>query len=126
MLSGKTCPRCTPASGTVFTRGRFHTMLNFLENEGDSRKMKKLLVLVQHFNEQSRYVTTKNISIDKSLINHKEEKREGEKLQSLNKSKTKVYIHLMFAINLVWLYVVCRVMLGEIPYKVRMFLIQYS
>ena len=55
-------------------------MLNFLENEGDSRKMKKLQVLVQHFNELSRYVTTKNISIDKSLINHKEEKREGEKL----------------------------------------------
>ena len=47
------------------------TMLDFPENKGDSRKLKKVQELVQHFYEQCRhYILKQNItykSIDKSL-----------------------------------------------------------
>ena len=66
----------------------FCSMLDFPENEGDSRKLKKVQELIQHFCEQGRhYAPKQNItykSIDESLrsINYasKEEKREEEKL----------------------------------------------
>ena len=34
-------------------------MLNFLENEGDSRKLKKVQELVQHFREQCKHYVPK-------------------------------------------------------------------
>ena len=34
-------------------------MLNFPENEGDSRKLKKVQELVKHFREQCRYYVPK-------------------------------------------------------------------
>ena len=65
--------------------------------------------LVQHFSEQCRfYVPKQNISIDESLINCKEKKREEEKLCSLFKSETNVCQHLIFAVDTVWPYVMCR------------------
>ena len=59
-----------------------HFMLDFPENEKDSRKLKKVQALVQHFSNLDIYVSKQNISIDKSFINYEEEKRE-EKLCSL-------------------------------------------
>ena len=32
-----------------------HSMINFLENKGDSRKLEKVEELVQHFQEQCRH-----------------------------------------------------------------------
>ena len=60
-----------------------HSMLDFPENEGDSRKLKKVQALVQHFSNLDMCVPKQNISIDKSFINYKEGKREEEKLCSL-------------------------------------------
>ena len=41
----------------------FHSMLDFPENKGDSRKLKELQKLVQHFQEQCRhYVPKQNIT----------------------------------------------------------------
>ena len=36
-------------------------MIDFPENEGDSRKLKKMLALVQHFNNLDIYVPQQNI-----------------------------------------------------------------
>ena len=59
------------------------SMLNFPENERDSRKLKKIQELVQHFQEQCRYFLPKqNItySIDESLrSNNYETKKRREK-----------------------------------------------
>ena len=60
-----------------------HSMLDFPENEKNSRKLKKVQALVQHFSNLNIYVPKQNISIDKSFINYEEEKREEEKLCSL-------------------------------------------
>ena len=50
-------------------------MLNFPENKGDSRKLKKALELVQHFSGQCRHHVPKhNTSIDESLRNYEKEK----------------------------------------------------
>ena len=56
-----------------------HSMLNFPENEGDSRKLRKVQGLVQHFQDQCRdYVPKQNITYSTNestrLINY-EEKR---------------------------------------------------
>ena len=58
-----------------------HSMLNFPKNEGDSRKLKKVKALVQHFSEQLRHFAPKQncVSIGESLINYEEEKKEEEK-----------------------------------------------
>ena len=72
-------------------------MINFPENEGDSRKLKKVQELVQHFQEQCRhYVSKQNItySIDQStrLINYEAKKRrEKKKNCGLYKSETNPY-----------------------------------
>ena len=74
-----------------------HSMLNIPENEGDSRKLKKVQELVQHFQEQCRnYVPKQNItySIDESTrtINYEAKKRkEKNKNCSLHKSETNPY-----------------------------------
>ena len=61
-----------------------HSMLDFPENEGDSRKLKKVQELLQHFQEQCRhYVPKQNItySIDESKrsINYEANKRRVKK-----------------------------------------------
>ena len=90
-----------------------HCMFNFPENKGDSRKLRKVQELVQNFSEEYRhYVQKQNISIDESLINY-----EKSKVKKKNCEVTNVYIHLMFAMNVFWTYVVCRAMLGQISYK---------
>ena len=57
-----------------------HEMLDFLENEGYSKKLKKVQASVQHFSEQLRHFVPKQqfVSIDESFINYEEEKREEE------------------------------------------------
>ena len=46
---------------TGFTLLMLHFMLDFQENEGDSRALKKVQELVQHFREQCKhYVLTQN------------------------------------------------------------------
>ena len=74
-----------------------HSMLNIPENEEDSRKLKKVQELVQHFQEQcTHYVPKQNItySIDESTrtINYEAKKRkEKNKNCSLHKSETNPY-----------------------------------
>ena len=66
-------------------------MLDFQENEGDSRKLKKVEELVQHFSEQCRhYVPKQNITYKhwwKCEINCKEDREKG-------KRKTEVFTNL--------------------------------
>ena len=62
-----------------------HSILGFPENEGDSRKLKKVQELAQHFCKQCRHydVPEQNISYKQVWtfeINYEEEKREDEKL----------------------------------------------
>ena len=57
-----------------------HFILDFTENEEDSRKLKKVQELVQHFSEQCRHVPSYNINIHENLMNYEAEKREEEKL----------------------------------------------
>ena len=87
-------------------------MVNFPGNERDSRKLKKVLELVQHFREQCTYYSSiyQKISNDGNLINYEEEKKEREKRKncSLYISETNVYKPLMVLINVMWLYVACR------------------
>ena len=47
--------------GAVFTTDRLmlHSTLDFPENEGGSRKLKKVLELVQHVSEQYRHDVSK-------------------------------------------------------------------
>ena len=56
------------------------SMINSPENERGSTKLKKVQELAQLFCERFRRVPKQNISIDESLINYEEEKKEKEKL----------------------------------------------
>ena len=61
-----------------------HSMLDFPENERDSRKLKKVQELVQHFRKQCRhYVPEQNITLstDEMLraINYEANKTKGKK-----------------------------------------------
>ena len=47
-------------------------MLDFLENEKDSRRLKKVQAVVQNFSNLEIYVPKQNISIDKSFMNYEE------------------------------------------------------
>ena len=87
------------------------SVLDFPENEGDSRKLKKVQELIQHFREQCRMyrnyvkllqlckIMYRNkisvIGIDESLrptINYEAKKRKGKKENcSLYKSETNLY-----------------------------------
>ena len=86
----------------------FHSFLDFVENERDSRKLQKVQELVNNL--------VSNVSIDENLINYEEEKM--KKKSCVYKSKTNIYKHLVFVVNAVRPCLACRAKLGKIPYKV--------
>ena len=60
-----------------------HSMFDFPENAGYSRKLEKAK---EHYTEQCRhYIPKQNINFDESLTNYEEEKKEEEKLRTLYK-----------------------------------------
>ena len=90
-----------------------HSMLDFPENEGDSRKLKKVEELVQHFSDQCRhYVPKQNIAYKhwwKCEIDY-EEVRKKEKLKTVVCTNLK-QLSIKFGVALCGV----RAMLGKIP-----------
>ena len=72
-----------------------HIMLDFPENEEDSRKFKKLEEWLQHFSEQCRhYVQKQNISYKhwwKFGINYEEDRENGRRKTEANAGNNIIY-----------------------------------
>ena len=90
-----------------------HAMLDFSENEGDSRKLKKMEKLVQYFSERRRdYVRQQNTTYKhwwKFEINYEEDREKASR-------KMVFCTNLKRLENVVLPYVVCRTMVGKISY----------